>query len=383
MKGQILSDASAARLPELDGLRAIAILLVLESHYLSCVPIAWLRWFAERGWVGVDLFFVLSGFLIGGVLLDKRAATNYYRVFYLRRFLRIVPLYAVLVLPGLLVVTCGLQSYFGGHSLAGQSAMGMWFCAVFIQNFVWLFQLDLPNYLVPTWSVAVEEQFYLLLPPLVRNLDVKMLLKILGLAIVFAPLLRGIMFLIFGAGAARSCYALLPCRWDSLLLGVVCALACRDANFRPWIESRLRWLQVFWWFSVLGSAAMLFGTQGRLDPHLGFLGYTLIDVCFACTLLLAVMNQSGRLHRTLSLPFFKPIATISYGLYLLHSPMIAIAESVLRFAHVHYDKIGWPATGMAMVALAATVLAAAMSWKFLESRMIRVGHEYRYQKPAE
>jgi peptidoglycan/LPS O-acetylase OafA/YrhL len=383
MKGQILSDASAVRLPELDGLRAIAILLVLGSHYLSCVPIAWLRWFSERGWVGVDLFFVLSGFLIGGILLDKRAAANYYRVFYLRRFLRIFPLYALLVLPGLLIVICGLQSYFGGHSLAGQSAIGMWFCAIFIQNFVWLFQLDLPNYLVPTWSVAVEEQFYLLLPPLVRNLGQKKLLKILALAIVFAPLLRGIMFFMSGDGAARSCYALLPCRWDSLLLGVVCALAWRDVNFRTWIASRLRWLQIFWWLSVLGSAAMLFGTQGRLDPHLGFLGYTLIDVCFACTLLLAVMNQSGRLHRVLSLPFFKPIATISYGLYLLHSPMIAIAESVLRFAHVHYDKIGWPATGTAVVALAATVLAAAASWKFLESRMIRIGHEYRYQKPAE
>ncbi len=113
--------SGTSRLPELDGLRAMAILLVLFSHHLAPVPVASIRYVVEMGWVGVDLFFVLSGFLIGGILLDKRAAANYYRVFYLRRFLRIVPLYALLVLPGLLVLGFGLQSHFAGHSLANQS----------------------------------------------------------------------------------------------------------------------------------------------------------------------------------------------------------------------------------------------------------------------
>lgn len=382
MNGPIPPYQPAPRLPELDGLRAIAILLVLADHYLSYVPVAGMHRVVEQGWIGVDLFFVLSGFLIGGILLDERAATNYYRVFYLRRFFRIVPLYAVLVLPALLVVTGGLQSHFRGHSLGVQSAAGMWLCVFFVQNCVWLLGLDLPNFLIPTWSVAVEEQFYLLLPPLVRNLGARKLLVVLTLAVISAPLLRGVLFCLSGEAAAKSCYALLPCRWDALLLGVLCALACRDAPFRSWIAGRLRALRLLWWLALAGAVAMLFGTQGRLDPHMAFLGYTLIDVSFTCTLLLAVLNPAGQLHRFLSLGFFKPIATISYGLYLLHSPMIAIVESCFRFAHIQYEEISWPAAGVAALALAATILTAALSWKFFESRMIQLGHQYRFQRPA-
>jgi peptidoglycan/LPS O-acetylase OafA/YrhL len=381
MDGKLIPNAPSARLPELDGLRAIAVLLVLCAHLLCFMPIPWFALVVEKGWVGVDLFFVLSGFLIGGILLDNRPAENYYRVFYLRRFLRIVPLYAVLVFPGLLILSCGLQSHFSGHSLAGQSAVGAWLCVFFVQNFGSLFHLDVPQYLAPTWSVAVEEQFYLLLPPLVRNLDRKQILKILMVAIVFAPLLRGIMIMALGSNATRPCYTLLPCRWDSLLLGVACALACRHPNFRPWLASRWREAQIFWLLSILGSIAWLFCTQGRSDPRFQFLGYTWIDLCFACTLLLAVMNPAGRLCRALSLPFFKPIATVSYGLYLLHSPILGIIESLFRFMHIECPRVSWTETGMAMLSMVVTILAAAVSWRFFESRMIALGHHHRYQPP--
>jgi peptidoglycan/LPS O-acetylase OafA/YrhL len=379
MTGKIISPAPTIRLPALDGLRAIAILLVLFSHHLAYVPSTGLRHVIEMGWVGVDLFFVLSGFLIGGILLEHRVATNYYRVFYLRRFLRIVPLYALLVLPGLIVLGCGLQSHFSGHSLAGQSAFGMWLCVFFTQNIGSVFGFGIPAYLGPTWSVAVEEQFYLLLPPLVRKLSSKTLLKILVLAILFAPLLRGLLIYKFGEQAAEACYVLLPCRWDSLLLGVVCAFVIRNVNYHEWITHRLRGLQIFWWLLALSSIALLFGSEGRLDPKLGFLGYTLVDAWFASTLLLAVINPHGGLHRGLSLSAFKPIATISYGLYLLQSPMMAVVETCFRFAHLQYAKISWTATGVALVSLAATSVAAIISWKLFESRMIRIGHQHQYQ----
>jgi peptidoglycan/LPS O-acetylase OafA/YrhL len=378
MHGHINSPAPIVRLPELDGLRALAILLVLFSHHLAYVPNAELRHIVETGWVGVDLFFVLSGFLIGGILLDHRTATNYYPVFYLRRFLRIVPLYALLVLPGLIVLGCGLQAHFSGHSLAGQSAVGMWLCVGFMQNIGSVCGFGIPGYLGPTWSVAVEEQFYLLLPPLVRKLNVNQLVKILIAAILFAPLLRGILIYWFHAQAAEACYVLLPCRWDSLLLGVVTAIAWRNAVSRQWIIDRLRAAQIIWWLLAFGSIALLCGSGDRLDPKLGFLGYTLIDLWFAITLLLAVINPQGRLHRGLSLSAFKPIATISYGLYLLQSPMMAVVETAFRVAHISYAKISWTATGVAMISLAATFVAAAVSWRFFESRMIRLGHQHRY-----
>ena len=148
-----------SRLPELDGLRATAIILVLISHHLAAIPVHWIKAVADAGWVGVDLFFVLSGFLIGGILLDQRAAANYYRVFYARRFFRIVPLYALLVVPGLLVLGLGLQHLFAGNSLGGRAAGGLWFCPFFLQNVGAVLGMSPPNYLGPTWSVAVEEQF--------------------------------------------------------------------------------------------------------------------------------------------------------------------------------------------------------------------------------
>ena len=377
MNRRNVSTAPASRLPELDGLRAIAILLVLFSHHLAYLPVASLRWFTEKGWVGVDLFFVLSGFLIGGILLDQRQAPNYYRVFYLRRCLRIAPLYLVLVVPGVLLLSCGLQSFLSGHSLASQSAWSLWFCLFFVQNL--LFPFAVPAYLSPTWSVAVEEQFYLLLPPLVRHFEVRKLLKILAAAIILAPLLRGVLLFTWGDKAAMSCYIVLPCRWDSLLFGVLGAIAYRDAGFRAWFAARLARWQILWWLLLAASLGLLFMSGDHLEPRFAFLGYTLIDACFAATLLLAVLNPAGTLHRCLGLAFFKPIATISYGLYLLQSPMLAVVESAFRFAHVHPEKISWTETGIALLSLTATFVAAAVSWRFFESRMIRLGHQHRYQ----
>ncbi len=382
MKGEAPAKPAAGRLPELDGLRAVAILLVLLGHHLAAAPVAGIRRVTEMGWVGVDLFFVLSGFLIGGILLDQRTAANYYRVFYLRRFLRIVPLYAVILVPGLLVLGLGLQAYFAGHTLGSQPVAALWLCPFFLQNVGAVLAMNVPAYLGPTWSVAVEEQFYLLLPPLVRHLDREKLLKFLALAIVVAPLLRGGLLWLFGDRAGLACYVLLPCRWDSLLMGVVGAFAYREPGFQHWLIGRMRWLRVCWWLAAAGSIALLFASDGHLDPRMAFLGYSVVDAFFAVTLLLAVMNPAGLLHRWLSLPAFKPIAATSYGLYLIHSPMMAIVGTLFRSAHFSYASVGWPATGVAMVSMAATFLAAAASWKFFESRLIQRGHQYSYRRPV-
>jgi peptidoglycan/LPS O-acetylase OafA/YrhL len=317
--------------------------------------------------------------LIGGILLDQRTATNYYAVFYLRRFLRIVPLYALLVLPGILVLGLGWQTYLAGHSFANQSVTAIWFCPFFLQNIAWALALNIPAYLAPTWSVAVEEQFYLLLPPLIRNADRKKLFQILWLAILVAPVLRGLLIFAFGEHATVACYVLLPCRWDSLLLGVVGAFAMREAALLDWLTDRLRHVQIFWLLTAAASLGFLFASQGHLDARMAFLGYTVIDAFFACTLWLAVTNPAGSLHHVLSWPAFKPIAVISYGLYLIQSPMQAVIESLFRFAHLRYVAVSWPAVGVALVSLAATFLAAALSWKFFESRLIRLGHQHAYQ----
>jgi len=376
------TNPSEGRLPELDGLRAIAILLVLFSHHFMAVPLAGIQRLAATGWIGVDLFFVLSGFLIGGILWDQRTAANYYQVFYLRRFFRIVPLYALLVLPGLLVLGFGWQRFFAGNSLGDRPAGGLWFCPFFLQNIGSVLGMSPPNYLGPTWSVAVEEQFYLLLPLLIRLVNPRRIIPVLVVAILAAPVLRGALLLAFGDPAGLACYVLLPCRWDSLLLGVVAALAVRQSAFLVWFDRHRHWVQLYAGLAGVGSLALLWQSQSRLDPSLAFLGYTLIDSCFVCGLLLALLNRPGLLHRVLIQPALKPIATISYGLYLLQSPVRAVVETLFRHAHISFDPIGWTATGVSLLSLAATTVAAAVSWKFFESRCIRLGHQHRFRPPA-
>jgi peptidoglycan/LPS O-acetylase OafA/YrhL len=375
------SVTAAARQPELDGLRAVAILLVLFHHALVGVPIAAVRQITGFGWVGVDLFFVLSGFLIGGILLDQRGAVNYYSVFYLRRFLRIVPLYAVLILPALLATGLGLQSLFKGHSLAAQSAAAIWLYPFFLQNIGAALLVQTPAYLGPAWSLAVEEQFYLLLPPLVRHLRWPRLRGLLLLAVVSAPLFRAGLWWIFGAKAGPACFSLLPCRWDALLLGVLAAGAVRDPELREWLATRLPWLRLAWLGLAGGLGAAVFLGLDRLDARMQIVGYTWTALFFTGTLLLATLNQGGGLNRWLSHPALKPIAMVSYGLYLLQGPAQAVVESVSH--RWSYAPISWTATGVSMVGLGGTALAAAVSWKFYESRCLRLAHQFRYRTAPE
>ena len=376
------SNSTSDRMPDLDGLRAIAILLVLLQHFVSfAIPVQIIRTVTGFGWIGVDLFFVISGFLIGGILLDHREASNYYRIFYLRRFLRIVPLYAVLLAPALLTVGLGLQSHFSGHGLGTISGWTMLIFLCFMQNFIAPF-FTIPGYLGVTWSLAVEEQFYLLLPPLVRNLKALRLVQITAAAVMVAPLLRASSFLIFSENskACTVCYGLLPCRWDSLLMGVLSAYALRVPQVREWLVERIARLRALWLALAAGLIGMILFRLNTYSPLIAIVGYTWIAAFFTSTLLLARLNRDGWFHQWLSFPALKPIATVSYGLYLLQGPVLAVKVSVLE--HYGCPAIGWTAMGASLLALAATALAAAVSWRFFESRLIQLGHGYSFQRPA-
>ena len=159
------------RIPELDGIRGIAIGMVVLYHYffLTVVTIPGSTWAyvlagGRLAWTGVDLFFVLSGFLIGGILIDARESSNYFKVFYARRFYRILPLYAVWFVGVQLMV---LAIRFGIATKSG------WFLedrllpypyALFLQNF-WMADANTVGGPTSggTWSLAIEEQFYLTL----------------------------------------------------------------------------------------------------------------------------------------------------------------------------------------------------------------------------
>jgi len=190
--------SSSRRVPELDGLRGVAILLVLIYHGISDVlppsglP-ARLMAVGRLGWSGVDLFFVLSGFLIGGILLDVRPSPNYFKTFYLRRAYRILPIYGVsMVLFSLRFIRPGGVASLGVFS---QSPIPWLSYVTFTQN-LWMAALGSfgVGALAATWSLAVEEQFYLTAPLIVRKVDPKRLVLILLMVVAGSPLLRTVLY---------------------------------------------------------------------------------------------------------------------------------------------------------------------------------------------
>jgi len=158
------------KLQSLDGLRAIAIILVFLCHMQYHIPpvnlpAVVLRAYVSQGWMGVDLFFVLSGFLITGILLDTREARNYFRGFYLRRILRIFPLYYLVLIA---VIFAGIRLNNPAFTTKLPLPADRWLYFCYLTNWLALWKahwgLHYVNYLAHFWSLAVEEQFYLVWP---------------------------------------------------------------------------------------------------------------------------------------------------------------------------------------------------------------------------
>src|ERR1700720_1979641 len=232
-----MNPSPARRIPELDGIRGVAILLVIAWHYFVMLvqakpgsALAYAQAAGRLSWTGVDLFFVLSGFLIGGILIDTRDSPNYFRAFYARRFFRIVPLYVVW-----LVGTCLALHFVIGGELGHwihEERFTMWPYALYLQNFWMAAHNTLAGYSSGgTWSLAIEEQFYLTLPLIVRYAPRKWLPWIAAAGIALAPLLRVLIY-VFAPQHRMALFVLMPARMDCLLLGVLGALALRSDTCR-------------------------------------------------------------------------------------------------------------------------------------------------------
>ena len=216
------TDLRNNRIPELDGLRAVAILLVVAYHYLEPLHRTASGWMfaalapARMGWIGVDLFFVLSGYLIASILLNNREAPAFFSTFYIRRFCRILPLYLPIV----------VFLYFLHELSSARAQPPLYEYLTFTHNFWVASAGNFGNsFLAVTWSLAVEEQFYLLLPALVRFNPRSRLVVIVIACIGLAVLLRYVFLLTAGRDAffpssccfprawIRSCWACSPHGW--------------------------------------------------------------------------------------------------------------------------------------------------------------------------
>jgi peptidoglycan/LPS O-acetylase OafA/YrhL len=354
--------ATGARIPELDGLRGVAVLSVVLAHYLGDVqhrlP------FLDLGWVGVCLFFVLSGFLIGSILLEYRDVDNYLVTFYARRAFRIFPIYyLVIVLTLFSSLTFGDRAWLGVHWPALTYFL-------YAQNVMAAFAGRFDGSLLgPTWTLAVEEQFYLLIPLAIRILPRRHLARVVIGAILLAPALR-YLFLAWSSPHATGGLLLLPCRWDALLLGVLAALIRKDPRFRSLVTLHRTGLR------ATALAALCFVPISLLFGAMIFLvaGQFCLAVFCAAFLLLTVDGAAeGARFRSTILAFF---GRISYGLYLIHQPIAIFMHGTLLGTVPDIDT---PAQCfVTLAALMVSIAAAWLSWIWFEAPLIGFGHRWRY-----
>ncbi|HEU0093966.1 MAG TPA: acyltransferase [Vicinamibacteria bacterium] len=370
------------RVAELDGLRGVAVLLVILCHYVSNVlprgehPA--LRSTMSWTWSGVDLFFVLSGFLIGGILLAQRESPRYYRTFYLRRACRIIPIYVVVV--GVAFAFTELAQRGLVPAAPFRKLLPAWTYLTFTQNlFMAYYDAFGSQFLSPTWSLAVEEQFYLLVPLLVRLVPPRRLPLLLVAGILAAPVMR----LWFGIRAdgtpPLAVYVLMPARADALLLGVLAAWAWRDEGFRNFFRDAGAWVLVPVASCAAAVAVLARGGGDQLTPEMAHGGYSWLALGYAFVVLAAAGPAPS-----LGLLRWGPLqglGRVSYTTYLLHLPVLRIVHFALRgdFPSV----TGATAQAVTVLAFVITVALAALSWRFFEGPIVRRGHRVRYRPDGE
>jgi peptidoglycan/LPS O-acetylase OafA/YrhL len=360
-------------MPELDSLRGLAILLVLFYHGFASSfspdefsgPARLVVIFTSYGWVGVDLFFVLSGFLITGILLDSRWRPDYYRRFYIRRALRILPIYYALLLT--LAITTRTRLF--GHPLPW-SFVAISF--LFLANFVTLFKIA-SGYAV-LWSLAVEEHFYLLWPAVVRRFSAAGV-AICALAVCVAcPLLRASSFLLHRGLGWNDYGAYTWLVADGLATGALFAVAARGA-----LSARnANWKLVGAAFGLsvaLGIAGWPVGILSR-EHLLGFtLRQTALNIFFLGVLVLALLIGTGPWKRWVNFKPLRWLGEISYGVYLIHTLIFWFVDRSLRIWLPGLPALdghfGWIA-GRFGIAFAVTIAVSYVSRWYFEERFLRL-----------
>lgn len=353
---------------ELDGIRGVAIALVLIWHYFATqlwvqegTLLYYLRYMSALTWSGVDLFFVLSGFLIGGILLDQHNRSNYFSTFFIRRICRIFPLYFLVLLLFLIsskIAPSGLRWLF-------VDPYPLWTYVTFTQNYLMGGGGFGSDWLGVTWSLVIEEQFYLVLPFLVFYIRGKWLVPILVIMIIGSPVAR---YLIDGLGS----YIYTFCRADALMSGVLLAWLVRRNGFLQLMRKYCYLIITAFIVLLLLIAYLTFlVTQtGDVINHFVFaLLYTLL-------ILLALIYQGSPQTGFLRNSPLLWLGSRSYGIYLFHQGISATVHAMNGNYPPRISNYG--EAMLTLSALVITLVLAELSFRYYESPLIRMGHKFKY-----
>lgn len=342
----VVRQTGKAYYPALDGLRGTAIILVLIYHNFGFIGQFYF------GWLGVDLFFVLSGFLITDILMNSLDSPRYLRNFYMRRVLRIFPLYYLSLIFFLLIYPALFKT--PDFSYYSENQAWLW---TYLQNWLYIFKPDdSVNILHHFWSLAVEEQFYLIWPLTILLVKKpKWLIALLATALLGVIALR---YIVWEFKIENFAYFNLYTfsRIDGICIGSMLALLMRVnshviSRYQTIIVAGLALLNfLFFFFNRTRSYSL---------PYLAIAGYTTFAVMIAILVYEAIQQKNKLINYIFSNRILKFFGKISYGLYVYHWPVYLILQKPLT--DFFRDKIAFLPIPVA-VSITATVLAIVLSW---------------------
>ena len=374
----------AGFIPALDGLRGIAIILVMLHHFTYYQPTSGIDGLIVSVllfmWTGVDLFFVLSGFLITGILLDSRGGERYFTTFYARRTLRIFPLYYLVLFLGLVVLPTfpAVQPV-----LAGQVDLPpRWPYWLYLTNFSIADRGWAHGWLDVGWSLAIEEHFYLVWPLVIWLCPPRLVALLCAVILVAEPIAR--VFARATGVEPLSIYVLTWFRLDGLAMGALLAWAQRR-GLLPLLD-RSAPVVVIAGVAGIIACTILGGNTWWWNRWMQQYGYSLIAVTGGAMLVSAINRPADSLWpRMLSAGWLRAFGRYSYALYLIHPPVMrAVREYV--FNPLEYETLGpAPWIGQVLFYGAATAPAFALawlSWRLFEAPILRLKARFPYSRAS-
>jgi peptidoglycan/LPS O-acetylase OafA/YrhL len=371
-------EEAVAHILQLDGIRGLAIALVVSYHFLAANDqttsklISVFIGLRSSLWIGVDIFFALSGFLITGILFNTVSSPNFLSSFYGRRCVRIFPLYFLaLAVIGVIVFIQG--KHWNGYQLP---------YIFYLTNTPLVLGHRVPEplfqYSNHLWSLALEEQFYLFWPLLVLVLKDRRKLMFLAIALSLAAILIRVSLSLRGYDPEYT-YKMLPCRMDSLLLGGWLALAIRGAECAAVVR---RCKAVFFMaiLILLVDGCVEHGLDWGHSRFINTIGYTVIAI--ASTSLIAIaLSPDSKVGKFFRLSWLRGLGKYSYGIYVWHMligpPVNMIARTKMnvgtssKLAHI---LLGW------LLATIVSVVVGLISYHAFEIHFLRLKRLFPYQR---
>jgi peptidoglycan/LPS O-acetylase OafA/YrhL len=350
--------------PPLDGVRGVAVLVVMIFHATQTIS-------PRGGFIGVDVFFVLSGFLITSLIVQEydRFSSLNFKNFYIRRFLRLGP--ALLLF---LFAFCVASVILVSHSKAKSNMVDALIALFYVANWARVFGIHPPDYLGHTWSLSIEEQFYLLWPvtlvAMLRMWKNRWLVTLAACLLALASWGLRIYLTLGGAGIDRL-YEGLDTRADSLMIGSALGIALASGLLSATVKNALsRWLSLA---GLLATAVLVYVclNVGFTDRQMYYWIFFAVELATAVLILHLLVNRGGPLHWLLSLRWIVWIGSISYGLYLWHYPIFRWMQDAK-----------YTSTDVIIYGSLVTFVLAVSSFYLMERPLLKLKKRFSPEGPA-